>query len=136
MPARGLSEGTGEEGLPSSGGACDENDLMMADPVGAGQAKDVGAVEAAGGAKIEIFDAGRQAELCLAQKPREASILADGDLALGEKAKAVVEGEPLDVRYPLLLLESGSHPVEAEFAQSEQGLFKKHGPVPPLDVEY
>lgn len=135
MPARGLSEGAGEEGLPGSGGACDENDLMMADPVGAGEAKDVGAVEAARGAQIKIFDAGRQAELCLAQKPSEASILTDGDLALEEKAKAVVEGEPLDVGYALLLLEGGSHPFEAKFAQSEQGLFKEHGPIPQLDVE-
>lgn len=47
--ARGLGEGAGEEGPAGAGGPVDQDDLMRADSVAAGEAEHNGAIEASAG---------------------------------------------------------------------------------------
>ncbi len=127
LAAGGLSQSTSQVGLAGAGGSGDENDLMVTDPVRAGQAQDDRTIEAARGAQVEILDGGREPELGLAQQPGEAPILADRNLPLDEEGEAVLEGEALDIGHGLLFIECIGHAGEAEFAELGEGLLKKHG---------
>ncbi len=127
LAAGGLSQRTSQVCFAGAGGSGDENDLMVTDPVGAGQAQDDGAIQAPWGAEVEVLDGGREAELGLSQQPGETPILADRSLALDEEGEAVLEGEALDIGHGLLFIECIGHAGEAEFAELGEGLFKKHG---------
>ena len=54
-----VPERTGEEGFAGPGCSGEERDLMVVDPVAAGESKDDGFIESTWGAEIELFDSGR-----------------------------------------------------------------------------
>ena len=126
LPAGGLSEGTGQIGFACAGGAGDEDDLMVLDPIAGGEAEDDGAIESSWGTEVQILDGGRKAELGLAQQLGLTAVLADGGLSFDEEGETVFEGEALDIRQGLLLLEGIGHAGEAEIAETGEGRLEKH----------
>ena len=126
----GVAEGASEKSLPGTGGACDQGDLMVVDPVAAGEAQDNGSIEPTSGAEVELFDGGGgEAELGLPEQASPAPVVADRALAVEEQSKAVLEGEGLDIGDAALLFEGSGHAMEFEFLELVEGLFDDHGSV-------
>ena len=126
VPAGGLGQRAGDEGLSGSGRPSDEDHLVLADPVAGGETEEDGSIEAARGTQIHVLDAGRESKTGLAQETREATVLPGHGLPLHQEAEPVFKGELMDVGQALLLLEGGGHGVEAEVAESGEGRFEKH----------
>src|SRR3990172_361745 len=126
-----LAEGTGEGGLAGPGGADDQDGLMVADPLAAGEAQQEGAVEPAGRAEVEVFAGGRgEPELGELEEAGEAPGLAGGAFALDEEGEAVLEAEAREVGLALLLAEGGGHPGETQGVETLDGLLDQHGGPP------
>lgn len=129
LPARGLGQGTRQEGLPRSGGPVDQDDLMPADPVAAREAEHDGTIEASGGVKVEVLDAGGEPEFGLTQEPGEAAVFPHGGFPFDEKGETVLEGKALHIRDALLLLKGGGHARQPEFPEAGEGGFGEHDQV-------
>ena len=76
MSAGRLGEGTPEVGLARTGGSGDENDLVLWDPVAAGETKYDGLVEASWGTEVDVLERGIEAQLGDLEKPAESAVLA------------------------------------------------------------
>jgi hypothetical protein len=126
LSAGGLSEGTSQVGLASACGPGDENDLVVTDPIAAGEPKDDGAIQAPWGSEVQILKGGWEAEFGLAEQPGKAAVLANRRLPLDEEGEAILEGEALDIGHGLLFIEGIGHASETEFTELGEGLFKKH----------
>ena len=123
-----VAEGAGEVGLAGSGGAGDEDGLAVPDPLSGGEAEHEGAVEAAGGLEVEVFDGGVEVQPSVALEPLVAALLPVGLLAFEQERETVLEGEFGDVGHGGLLLERPCHAGEPEFVeQVESGLAKHDG---------
>ncbi len=53
-----MAEGAGEVGFAGSGRTDEEDGLAVADPLSGGESKEDGAVEAASGFEVDVFDGG------------------------------------------------------------------------------
>jgi len=83
LATRGLPQRAGEPGLAESGGASDEQVVAGADPVAAGESRDLSCVEPARAAAVDILDAGVGVfELGLLQQALEAARIAPGEFAI------------------------------------------------------
>ena len=133
MAAGALAEGTAEISLPGSRRTGDERDLMLVDPVAAGEAEDDGSVEAPFGSEVEIFDGcGGEPEFGLKQESSAASVLAHGALSIEEQSEAILKGQRLDIRDTALFFESSSHAGELEFIELGERLFDEHMRIRPF----
>lgn len=118
-----LSEGTGEPAPADAAGAGEQQVMAGAEPVVAGELEEQGAVEAAGGAVVDIFDAGGLAQLGGAGAAFELLLPAQVRLLLQEQGQplGVIEAAALGLGGQLL--EAAGHAVEAEGVQQiERGM--------------
>ena len=127
LPARLLGKRAGEEGLAAAGGAVDQEILGLADPVAAGEAGELGAIEPAAGAVVDVLEAGALLELRELQQAREPTILAVDDLAIDQQREALFEGEARGRALGELLGQRGGHAVELEPVQCIEGGLDEHG---------
>jgi len=130
VPTGAVSERAGEVALAGPCGSGDEDVVVLTDPLTRGEAEDERAVEAAGRAEVEVLDAGGHVELGDLEKPGEAAVVAEGDLALEQKSESVLEGEGVEIGHEELLLEGLGHPGEAELVEAIEGLVSQHGGSP------
>ena len=121
MSAGRLGEGTPEVGLARTGGSGDENDLVLPDPVTAGETKYDGLVDASWGSEVDVLEGGTEAELGELQKSTESTVLSLGGLAFEEHGEPILEGEGL-LRYKQNLLnhyrEVAGHDLDLSLAPS------------------
>jgi hypothetical protein len=125
-----VAEGAGQVALAGAGGAGDEDALVVADPVTAGEAQNQGAIQSAGTAEVEVLHDGREMELGELKESGEAAIIAEGDLAFQEQSQAVLEGEAVHVGHAPLLFEGLGHTGEAKFVELIESLLSQHGSSP------
>jgi hypothetical protein len=64
------------------------------------------------------------------EKPGEAAVVAEGDLALEQESESVLEGEGVEIGHTELLLEGLGHPGEAELVKAFESLVGQHGGSP------
>ena len=88
-----MGEGAAEKGLAAAGGAVNEEILAGANPVAAGKAGELAAIESAPSAEVEVLKAGAFLERGQLQQAAQPAILAVDDLALDQQAEALFEGE-------------------------------------------
>src|SRR6185437_3672895 len=94
LTARGLAQRTSEPGLAEAGSAGDEDVVSGANPVGAGETRELARIETAGAARVEILDAGFGIlELGLFEQTFQASGVAPGEFAIDQQAEPIFEGE-------------------------------------------
>ena len=131
LATRAVAERAGQVALAGARCAGDEDALVIADPLTAGEPQHERALQTAGRPEVDVFDRGREVELGYLQEPREAPVVTDRDLPLEQEGQAVLEGEALDVGHSELLLEGVGHAGEAQLVELVEGLLGQHGR-PPL----
>ena len=135
LPAGLLGERTGDEGLAAAGGTVEQEILGLTNPVAAGEAGQLAAIQAAAGAVVDVLDAGALLELGELQEARQTTIVAVDDLAVEQQCEALVEGEAHGGALGELLGQGGGHAVELEPVQCIEGRLDEHGSVSPVVVE-
>ena len=130
VPARLMSEGTGEVGLARPGGTDEEHALTSADPLAVAEAKDQGAVHAAGLAEVQVLEGGLQMEASLTHEALVPPVGPIRLLPLEQESETILEGELLDVGQRLLFLEGGAHAGKPELVEELEGGVLKHGQSP------
>ena len=80
--------------MPTPVGPTMSDGLVLVHPVRLGEGEDLGAVEPAGTAEVDVLDRGRGAELRGLQAAFQPPVAAGGELAVDEQAEALLEGEP------------------------------------------
>ena len=123
VAAGGLREGACEVGLACTGGSRDECDLVLTDPVTAGETKYDGLVEASWRAEVDVLEGGIEPELGELEKPTESPVLAFRGLAFEEHGEPILEGEGLHVGDTELLGKSLGHALESEFVEAVERRF-------------
>lgn len=134
LPTGAVTESAGEKAFTGAGGAGDEHDLVSADPVAAGQAKQEGLVQAARRAEVGVLDGSREAQLGELQVTGEAPVVTAGEFTFDEQCEAVVEAEGVSVGDGELLFERGGHADETQFVEAFQGLLDEHQDSPVVEV--
>src|SRR3989304_2073785 len=95
VAARLLPQGAGEVGLAGPRGADDQDVVVVADPVAAGQAQQERLGQSGGRPVVDVLDAGVQLEPGVAQADFQVATLAFRRLAVHQQGKAVREGQPV-----------------------------------------
>jgi hypothetical protein len=102
--------------------------LGTADPLAGGEGCDLALVQAAGGFVIDVLDAGGgHFEASAAQQTGAALIVAVKPFAIDDERDALLDGERLDSRIALLLLDGGDHAVELEGFEGLDRWIGQHG---------
>jgi hypothetical protein len=87
-----VAEGTSEPRLADTGWADDDQMVMLAKPIAAGELLEQGAVEAAMRTVIDVLDDGSLAQPSLPEPTGEALVLAAGCLAVDQQPEPVLAG--------------------------------------------
>ena len=117
LTTRGLAQRTSEPGLAEAGGAGDENVVAAANPVGAGETRELAWIETTSTAGVEVLDTGIGIlELGLFEQTFHAPGVAPGEFAIDQEAEAIFEGEAGGQRLGELLFERASHAIKAQGA--------------------
>ena len=87
LPAGLVSERAGEPAFADAARACHQQIAPLADEVAGGELAEQGAIEAAGGAVIDVLDAGVVAQPCGPGARFEALLLAQRQLVLEQEAE-------------------------------------------------
>ncbi|MNL47523.1 hypothetical protein D3C87_1703160 [compost metagenome] len=98
-----VSKSAGKPALSDAGGSDQQQAVALPDPVAAGQLHEEIAVEAAGGAEVDILDLGVVAQLGGAGSRLEALLAAGGRLAFEKQGK------------PFAMLEASGFRLHLEF---------------------
>jgi len=122
LPARGLSERTGDVALAHAGRATDEDIESLLDPTEVHQARPQSAIEASCSALIDILDGGALWQLGPAQTLGEASTRPLRALVIEEEAKPLVKGHGSKVWALTLLVEGPGHATKTKI---EKGLMQR-----------
>jgi hypothetical protein len=128
--AGAVAEGASQIALARPGGAGDQDVVVVADPLAAGEPEDEALVQPAWGPEVDILRGSREVELGRLEQPREAAVVAERGLALDEEGEAVLEGEPVQVGHAHLFVEGLGHAGEAELVQAFEGLLDQHSGSP------
>ncbi len=121
-----MAEGAGEVGLAGSGRADEEDGLAVADPLSGGESEEDGAVEAASGFEVDVFDGGVEVEFGGALEADVSALFAGGFFAFEEEGEAVFEGEFADVGHGELFFEGLCHAGQSEFVEQVERGFSEH----------
>ena len=100
--------------------------LVVLRPVRLGEGEDLGAVQAAGVAEVDVLDGGRGAELGCFQAAFQPPVVPFGELAVDEQAEALLEAEPGVGGLLVLVGQGGGHGVEPQGLQSLDGGVQQH----------
>ena len=125
-----MTEGAGQEALAGARGAGDQDALVVADPLAAGEAQDEGSLQSSRASEVEVLNGGLKMELGHLEEPGEAPVVAEGDLPFQEEGQTVVEGEALDVGHAHLFFQGLGHAGEAELVELVEGLVRQHERAP------
>jgi len=123
LAARLLGEGAPEVRLPRAGRPADQNVVVGLDPAAGGELAEEGLVELAARLVVDVLDARlAQAQLRLAQRGRQAAVLAGERLGLDEEAEAL-ERDRGERRILLLGEPGGREGVEPQGLELLEGRF-------------
>jgi hypothetical protein len=100
---------------------------MTLDPLASRQLLEQRAVEAAGGAMIDVLRGGLLAQACEPQPGGQPLAVAFQRLALDQHGQPVLEAKISGIGVAALLLERARHAGEPEFAQAVGGGVGQHG---------
>jgi hypothetical protein len=95
--------------------------MLLPHPLAGGEAGHEGLIQAPGMPIVDIFDAGRLAQLGLAPARGQAPVFPLRAFAVEEEPQALLEGEGCDVRPLALLDESLIHTREAQGLEFVEG---------------
>ena len=112
-----VSERAGQPALADAGGSDQQETVMVPDPVAAGELQEQIAVEAAGGAEVDVLDLGVMAEPGGTGSRLEALLAARRRLALKKESEPFAMLEAPHFRLGLEFVIGACHAGEAEFAQ-------------------
>ena len=121
-----MAEGTSQPRLADTGRTDDDQMMMVADPLAAGELVEQSAVEAAGRMQVDILDDGGLTQPGLAQAAGEALVLPAGRLAIDQQAEPVLARQLGGIRRVLHLDEGVGHGSKAERAQALDGGVDQH----------
>jgi len=116
--------------FPAAGRPGDHDGAAVAGPVGLGEAEDLGAIQAARMAEVDVLDGGRAAEPGGLQAAVHAPAGPRGELAVHEQAEAFAESEPGAAGLPALPGGGGGHGVRPQGFQPVDGGAIQHGKCP------
>src|SRR5437867_13244450 len=130
-PARVLREGAGEVALPGAGHPGDQDIVVVVDPAAGGELAQDRLVEFAARGIVDVLDTRlAQAELRLAQRVGEATVLAGEPFGLDQEAEALVEGDRGERGILLLREPGGGEGVEPQGLELLERRFGEHGASP------
>jgi len=100
------------------------------DPLAAREPVEQGAIEAAGGALVDVLRRRLLAQACEPQPGGQPLAVAFQGLALHQHGQAVLEAEFDGIGVPALLLKRPGHAGETKLAQAVRGGMGQHGGAP------
>ena len=112
-----VTEGTSKPRFAHAGRPAQNQIVVRVDPLAVGELLEEGAVEAARGSVINVFDAGRLAQSGIAQPGGKPLVAAMGELAIEQKAEPVGMSERRGFVGSLELGKRLGHAGEAKLAQ-------------------
>jgi hypothetical protein len=116
-----VTEGCGEEALPSSAGACDDEIPVLGDPSAGGESQQLVFLQPPGEGPVDLFEGGPVAKTSEPQKPCKPTIVSLIPLGIHQVAEQLVGGE-LPLRSALHAgAEGPHHTVQLHLLHSLQG---------------
>jgi len=113
-----IAQGAGEPGFADAGWPRQQQVVLLADPVTAGQGRELAFVQASALAAVEVFQAGTGVfELGLFAQPFQAFVVAPGQFAVEQQAEPLIEAQAVAGRQCPLLFQSLGHAAEAQVVQ-------------------
>ncbi len=112
-----VSKGAGEVGFPDSGGAGDEEIVVLANPLAGGQGEHDGFVESASSLVVDVFEGGVEPKFGFAQSCLKSPVVTFGVFAFDDESDSFVEGEALVVGAFELFAVGILHSAESEFLE-------------------
>src|SRR6266508_1636828 len=122
-----VGESASEEGLAATGSAVNDQILSGTDPIAAGEACQLTAIESAARAEVDVLEAGALFEGGHLQQTCESAIITMHDFAIEQQAEALFEAEAGGRALRELLGERGGHAIELEPVQCIEGGLDEHG---------
>jgi hypothetical protein len=104
-----MSQGTGQEGLPASRGAGDEDIVVLSDPVAGTQLGDQGFIQAAGMAEVDILQGRLLPQPGLMETGFHSAVLPFSHFPIDQQSQAFLEAEGVDLGESLLVFEGPGH---------------------------
>jgi hypothetical protein len=121
-----VSQCAGQEGLPASGGACNEKVVVPIHPVAGSQLGDQGFVQAAGVAEVDILQSRGLPQAGLMETGFQPAIFPVGHFSIYEQSQAFLEVEGIDLGEPLLIFQSPGHTGQAQGLEFFEGWMSQH----------
>lgn len=121
LAAGSVSERAGQPALADAGGPDQQEAVVWPDPVAVGELQEEIAIEAAGGAEVDVLDLGVMAQPRGARSRLEALLPARGRLAFEQQRKPFAMLEVSRFRLRLEFLIGAGHVCQAEVAQHVDG---------------
>jgi hypothetical protein len=109
-----VGQGTGQEGFTASGGAGNENIVVLIHPVAGTQLGDQGFVQAARVAEVDILQGRWLSQPGLTETGFQPAIFPVGHFPIYEQSQALLEAEGADLGEPLLIFEGPGHTGQPE----------------------
>jgi hypothetical protein len=129
-----VAERAGEPALADAARTGDQEIAVLADEVAPGELEEQGALEAASGAIIDVFDAGIVAQLRGPGAGLEALLPAQCHLMFEQQAKPFGMIEAFAVGGLFERLEAFGYAVEAKLVQEIEGRVSEHASVSSVEV--
>jgi hypothetical protein len=121
-----MTERAGEPAFADAARACDQQIAPLADEVAGRELEEQGAIEAAGGAIVDVLDAGVMAQPCGSGARLKALLPAQRRLVFEQKAKPFGMFEGARLRGLFERLEAFGHAVQAEVMQQIERRMGQH----------
>jgi len=121
-----MAQGTAEPGFANTRRAGDEHVVTIPHPLARDETGHQGLVQSTRMTRVNIFDAGRLAQLGLPQPRGQSTVFTLGELAVDQEPEALLEAEGSHVGHLYLLDEPVVHAGESQGLQFVQCGMRKH----------
>ena len=126
LPTRLVCQGAGHKGLAASSGACDDDVLVVGDPVAGGEMLYLGTPESPAVPEVEVLDGGGLFQPGVCQPGCQGPVLLPYPLAFDQHGEAFLEAELGNSGTGPLLLVGFGHAVEFHLIELCHGRFIQH----------
>jgi len=130
-----VGQGTGQEGFTASGGAGNENIVVLIHPVAGTQLGDQGFVQAARVAEVDILQGRWLSQPGLTETGFQPAIFPVGHFPIYEQSQALLEAEGPDLGEPLLIFEGPGHTGQPEGLEFFERRMSQHIGPPSGSIE-
>lgn len=113
-----VAQGAGEPGFADAGWAGQQQVVLLADPVSAGQGRELAFVQASALAAVKVFQAGPGVfELGLFAQSLQAFVVTPRQFAVEQQTESLIEAQAVAGRQCPLLFQRLGHAAEAQLMQ-------------------